>query len=180
MKKVTLTIGAPGSGKSTWAIEEARKKGVVRICRDDIRAMMGDYWVPEREGLVLRVMRTMLLDVLRDPYTYQVIIDETNLNPTVRLSWLAWILDIDPEVDVEYKVFGADLSELLNRNETRTDHHLPEEVLRNFYEKTQNAENTGTALEKELKEYFRKEQDYRLETPKRKEMYMSMLNCSRF
>lgn len=47
-RKVIVLQGLQGSGKSTfakvWANELPTSR--VRVCRDDIRNMLGKYWVP--------------------------------------------------------------------------------------------------------------------------------------
>ena len=40
MKEVILTVGCPGSGKTTWAKEYARKNSGVIFNRDDMRLSM--------------------------------------------------------------------------------------------------------------------------------------------
>ena len=51
MKRIILTRGIPASGKSTWAKQEVLKdpEHSIRINRDDLRNMSGQYWVPARE-----------------------------------------------------------------------------------------------------------------------------------
>jgi predicted kinase len=54
MSKLFITVGLPASGKSTYSkkwVEESPKTRV-RVNRDDIRRMLGPYWIPTRESLV--------------------------------------------------------------------------------------------------------------------------------
>ena len=55
MKRLIICRGLPASGKTTWAKEWAMGDPYhrVRINQDDIRLMLGKYWVPARELLVL-------------------------------------------------------------------------------------------------------------------------------
>ena len=54
MNKIIICRGIPASGKSTWAkqwvLEDPEHR--IRINQDDIRNMLGKYWVPSREELV--------------------------------------------------------------------------------------------------------------------------------
>lgn len=51
MSKLILCRGIQGSGKTTWAkqwvLEDPEHR--VRFNNDDIRNMLGKYWVPSRE-----------------------------------------------------------------------------------------------------------------------------------
>lgn len=38
--EIIFTVGAPGSGKSTWAEKEALKPGTVVVTMDDLRSMI--------------------------------------------------------------------------------------------------------------------------------------------
>jgi predicted kinase len=81
-KKLIITVGLPGSGKSTWAKEQCKNDNtIVRICRDDIRNMLGEYWVPKRESLVTIIETDCIIAALRSKFTTAVIVDATNLNP---------------------------------------------------------------------------------------------------
>lgn len=54
MAKIILCRGIQGSGKTTWAkqwvLEDPEHR--VRFNNDDIRNMLGKYWVPSREEIV--------------------------------------------------------------------------------------------------------------------------------
>lgn len=61
MEKESKTIyvcqGLQGSGKTTWAKQWAEEDSEhrIRINRDDIRNMLGKYWVPQREDFVTNI-----------------------------------------------------------------------------------------------------------------------------
>ena len=67
MSKLIITRGLPASGKSTWAkqwvLEDPEHR--VRINQDDIRLMLGKYWVPNREPLVQHIQKEALIEELR-------------------------------------------------------------------------------------------------------------------
>ena len=79
MPKVIITIGLPGSGKSTWVRKHVElNPNTVVICRDDIRQMMagGRYvFAPNREAVVFNSSRMMLCEAIEDDF--DVIMDET-------------------------------------------------------------------------------------------------------
>ena len=54
MKTILILRGLQGSGKTTFAKEWVNKdpESRVRFNRDDIRNMLGKYWVPKRESLI--------------------------------------------------------------------------------------------------------------------------------
>lgn len=86
-----ITIGLPGSGKSTWA-EEMRvlsPDGVRIVNRDDIRASLGTRFEDNDEPIVERIRDYMIDQLLIAGY--HVICSDTNLSPRVqrRLTQIA-------------------------------------------------------------------------------------------
>jgi predicted kinase len=81
MKQVYMTIGLPGSGKSTWADEYVRNNpNTKRINKDSLRAMLdAGKWSKANEKMILEVRDVLILKALEDGY--HVIIDDTNLAP---------------------------------------------------------------------------------------------------
>lgn len=83
MDKRVLIIcrGIQGSGKSTWAKQWCHEdpEHRVRFNNDDIRNMLGDYWVPNREKLVTEAKANMITFALIKGY--DVVVDNMNLNP---------------------------------------------------------------------------------------------------
>lgn len=76
--QVVVTRGLQASGKSTWAklLASHWYEGLgdkiypwVRICKDDIRLMMGEYWVPgKREEYINDCVKSMIYDALMNGY----------------------------------------------------------------------------------------------------------------
>ena len=91
MKKVILTVGAPGSGKSTWAKEQVKRSKlndrVIIICRDDLRSMMfGEEYKYSRvnELQVTTALKDILEKSFDDDTISEVIIADTNLSEGTR------------------------------------------------------------------------------------------------
>jgi predicted kinase len=81
MRKIILTKGLPGSGKTFWAKEfQKENPNFKRINKDDLRAMLDNgKWTKDNEKFVLYVRDVMIQLALNDGY--DVIIDDTNLHP---------------------------------------------------------------------------------------------------
>ena len=81
MNKLIICRGLPASGKSTWAKEWVMRdpEHRVRINQDDIRLMLGEYWVPSREELVSNIQESALSRAA--VLNYDIVVDNTNLNP---------------------------------------------------------------------------------------------------
>ena len=92
MLKLTLTLGLPGSGKTTWTRDYIKDKPMtVVICRDDIRQMLngGSYiFYGSRESMILEMRTQMAL--IAAATGYDVVLDETMANP----KHLVQIIDV--------------------------------------------------------------------------------------
>lgn len=145
MAKIILCRGIQGSGKTTWAkqwvLEDPEHR--VRFNNDDIRNMLGKYWVPSREDLVKDLRGTFLWNSMF--YGFDIVIDNMNLNPK-ELEYYNKMLDNwnDPEVTIptvvrqkyslEFKNFFIPLEECIERDSKRPN-PIGEEVIRKTYEK---------------------------------------------
>lgn len=80
MNKLILCRGIQGSGKSTWAKQWVAEdpKHRVRFNNDDIRNMLGVYWVPTREPIVFKLKRQFVASAMF--FGYDIVIDNMNLN----------------------------------------------------------------------------------------------------
>ena len=104
-KKILMTRGLPGSGKSTWAKRNARlfPNVFVRVSRDDIRIMLGitgGIGLPDQEAMVSAIEKAQAQAALDQGKTP--IIDAMNLNNRFVKEWFkmgdAIFLDFDPPV----------------------------------------------------------------------------------
>ena len=132
MSKLIITRGLPASGKSTWAkqwvLEDPEHR--VRINQDDIRLMLGKYWVPSREKLVQEIQFDAILEALSRGF--DVVIDNTNLNNKV-LDQFNRLIKTFEDYEIEYKdFFDTPLSVCIERDKNR-DLQVTEKVIRSFY-----------------------------------------------
>ena len=132
MNKLIITRGIPSSGKSTWAkqwvLEDPEHR--VRINQDDIRLMLGKYWVPSREKLVQEIQFDAVVEALSKEF--DVVIDNTNLNKKVLDFYRALVIDHGNHA-IEYKdFFDTPLSVCIERDKNR-DLQVTEKVIRSFY-----------------------------------------------
>lgn len=138
MSKIILCRGIQGSGKTTWAkqwvLEDPEHR--VRFNNDDIRNMLGKYWVPNREHLVKAIKDEFLREALIN--NYDVVIDNMNLNPLEELYYRQIALECSsyhtPIYTVEFKDFLTPLQDCIERDSKRPN-PIGEEVIRKTYEK---------------------------------------------
>lgn len=138
-KKLILTRGIQGSGKSTWARQwvEEDPENRVRINNDDIRNMLGPYWIPNRESLVSDIKKNMVQDSMSRGYN--IVIDNMNLNPKEVKFWQD-IVKYNNEVnsiskypyEIEFKDFFISLEECIRRDAMRPN-PIGEKVIRDTW-----------------------------------------------
>ena len=131
MNKLIICRGIPASGKTfwtkQWVLEDPEHR--VRINQDDIRLMLGKYWVPSREPLVSHIQQEAICRAMS--LGLDIVLDNTNLNPKVLKS----LSDVaaSNEYELEYKdFFDTPLSVCIERDKTR-DIQVSEKIIRNFY-----------------------------------------------
>ena len=144
-KKLILTRGIQGSGKSTWAKDWVAKNPEhrIRINNDDLRKMLGPYWIPSREDLVSNTKKEIALNAMR--FGYDIVVDNMNLNPKevkfwediidahnntkpVTSDWYKW------EYEIEFKDFFIPLEECIRRDAIRPN-PIGEKVIRDTWRK---------------------------------------------
>ena len=132
MSKLIICRGIPASGKTFWAkkwvLEDPEHR--VRINQDDIRLMLGKYWVPSREKLVQEIQFDAIVEALSRGFN--VVIDNTNLNKKV-LDQFNRLIRTYEDYEIEYKdFFDTPLSVCIERDKNR-DLQVTEKVIRSFY-----------------------------------------------
>ncbi len=130
MKKIIMTCGLPGSGKSTWAIKEAEKSNVKRINKDDLRAMINNSkFTKGNEKDVLKIRNILIEHWLEKDQT--VIIDDTNLHPKHE----TYLKQLAKEWDCEFeKVFFNVPVEECVRRDLKRENSVGQDVIYRMYE----------------------------------------------
>ena len=139
MNKLILTRGIQGSGKTTWARQwvEEDPENRVRINNDDIRNMLGKYWVTSRENLVSSIKKNMAEEAINRGY--DIVVDNMNLNPKEILFWKDMIkmANMDPDgykYEIEFKDFFIPLEECIRRDAMRPN-PIGEKVIRETWKR---------------------------------------------
>lgn len=140
MNKLIVCRGLPASGKTTWSrqwVNESPKERV-RVNRDDIRNMLGPYWVPQREDLVTHIENKCLIEAITDGFN--VVLDSTNLRGIERFlnleNYDGITLRNVESIDFIKKDFtDVPIDVCIQRDAQRDEGHVGEEVIRNMANK---------------------------------------------
>nr|DAG91610.1 MAG TPA: polynucleotide kinase [Crassvirales sp.] len=138
MNRLIICRGLPASGKTTWAKEWVMEdpEHRIRINLDDIRSMLGKYWVPAREPVVSAIQQEAILAAMN--FGVDIVIDNTNLNRKVVDAYVKVAEKF--KYTVEYKdFFNVPLVECINRNVNRNasipeDVQIPNDVIFSMHE----------------------------------------------
>lgn len=125
---VVLTIGLPGSGKTTWY----KRRGVTPLSSDMLRSILFDDITEQRyQGLVFSTLRSLLRArlIARMPWNY---VDATNLSPHERRQWIKMARSFGYEVQAVF--FDVPLEVCLERNRKR-DRPVGEDVMHKMAER---------------------------------------------
>ena len=140
VRKVLILRGLQGSGKSTfakqWVNEDPEHR--VRFNRDDIRNMLGKYWVPSRESLINTIQNDFLSSALYQGY--DIVIDNMNLNEKcikeIKTFVQGWNNVSDSHVyDIEIKDFFDVPLEVCIERDSKRENPIGERVIRSTYNK---------------------------------------------
>lgn len=130
MAKMIILAGLPGAGKSTLAKKMVKQdQTYVRVNLDDIRNMLGtsDF---NKEKLVEQIELISIGYAFNQKYN--VIVDDTNLNPK-KINKLK-VIAKQYNAEVDYKLISTDVEECIRRDALR-ERPVGEDVIRRFYEK---------------------------------------------
>jgi len=120
---VVLSIGLPGSGKSTWF----KRHNILPLSSDMVRILLFDDVTEQRfQDLVFSTLRSMLRARLlaKRPWNY---VDATNLSPHERRSWVKLAHDFGYEAHAVF--FDVPAEVCMERNHRR-ERNVPEDVMR--------------------------------------------------
>src|SRR6185436_2864010 len=137
MQQLIICKGLPGSGKTTFArkwVNESPKTRI-RVNRDDIRRMLGPYWIPTREDLVTSIEKDSTRTAINGGFSG--IVDATNCKHQ-------WLLDCfnnwkkyNPELELIIKDFtDVSIETCIERDKLRPkEEQVGEKVIQNMYDK---------------------------------------------
>ena len=145
VNKIILCRGIQGSGKTTWAIQwvEEDPKHRVRFNNDDIRNMLGPYWVPTREHIIVELKHQFLHSTM--VFGYDIVIDNMNLNDK-EVEFYKRFIDkynnpegvipdmVQRHYVLEFKDFKTPLEECIERDSKRPN-PIGAEVITSTYNK---------------------------------------------
>ena len=136
MKKIptlTILIGCPASGKSTFAEWKVRTESkTMRISRDEIRfSQFQETLDPASESMISKIINGQIKTLLSNGWN--VILDTCN----VKSDYIKQpINDFSEMANIEFKVFDLPLGKLFTRNEKR-DQKKKKKVIENMYKQLQ-------------------------------------------
>ncbi len=125
---VVLTIGLPGSGKTTWF----KRRGVTPLSSDLLRSLLFDDITEQRwQGLVFSTLRSLLRArlIAKMPWNY---VDATNLSPHERRQWIKMAKSFGYEVHAVF--FDVPLEVCIERNRRR-ERVVSDEVMKKMAER---------------------------------------------
>ena len=145
--KIIVLVGLPGSGKTTFAKEWIKEnpENRIRFNRDDIRNMMGKYWLPKRESVINDIFVSFMESSMSNGY--DIIIDNMNLNPNALKEIEEMVENFNNwennllSYEIEIKSFtDISVDECVKRDSER-ENPVGEKTIRSIYEKYKNVIN---------------------------------------
>lgn len=134
--KLHILIGAPGSGKSTWAGNQSENSLV--FSSDEYRDILEPHY-PDLDSKELNkvVFDTLHKDLFGDIEiygdSYEYIYDATNLNRRRRRFLYKEMKRKFKDIEIVAHVFFKSLQQLYDINKVRPERTLPEDVIEKYY-----------------------------------------------
>lgn len=139
MNKLILVQGISGSGKTTYAKQWVEEDPIhrIRLNYDDLRCMLGKYWVPEREPLMKEIFHAGLIEAMDNGY--DIIIDNmSNLNPKHQNEYSElvkdWNTNSSYQYEIEFKLINTPIEVCIERDSKR-EIPIGEKVIRQQWKK---------------------------------------------
>jgi len=130
INKITLLIGIPSSGKSTYAKKQVQlDNNTVCINRDSYRLMLAQSQMldPKGEKLVTQLVENAISTAVN--FKFNVIVDQTNVN----IKYLDAMVDFCQKLgDVEFKIFDVPV-ELAIERDAKREAKVGDEVIKKMY-----------------------------------------------
>ena len=132
--QLIFCIGLPASGKTSWAKTLSKDNPkFVRVSRDDLRNMRGEYWIPQQEDMITKweVMTTVL--ALSEGKS--VILDATNLDSSRRVGFVSKVEKALMDMGVRLlfvskdKKFDTSVEECIKRDDLRIEGKVGKKVI---------------------------------------------------
>lgn len=134
--KLLFLRGLPGSGKSTWArkwVEGVKHQhDVIRVNRDDLRNMRGNYWIPKQEDMITEMENACCRIAFKNGKS--VVLDATNLNNDRNRERYKMFKTEFPNLEWETMEFNVPVEECILRDLKRPN-SVGEKVIRDMYNK---------------------------------------------
>jgi predicted kinase/transcriptional regulator with XRE-family HTH domain len=138
-KLAIITVGIPGSGKTTWAEQQ---KGYVNLNLDDFREKISGDATNQNVSKQAVEMRDAFLRRASEKQQ-NVIISDTNINPFFREKLELQLKQAG--YTIQHKIFDIDLDEAKIRNSKR-EHKVPEDVVEKMHSSLQSQINSNTLV----------------------------------
>lgn len=138
-REFILCMGISGSGKTTWAKQWVSESPTtrIRLNYDDIRSMLGVYWVTDREPLVKTIFSDSLNSAMDNGY--DIVIDNmSNLNPKHQSEYIQLITKFNNnskyKYEIKYQWFTTPVEECIERDSKRSP-AIGEKVIKQQWKK---------------------------------------------
>jgi len=129
-KKITLTIGIPASGKSTWKEKFLRENdNYVAVSRDDYRYMLRNRGAVDfkTEKFITELVNDAIVRAVKNKFN--VLVDQTNCYA----KHLKELVEFCEKLaDVDFQIFDISVEKAVERDKNR-EHSVGEEVIKRMY-----------------------------------------------